>query len=146
MRSKLLCQNLAVTSGSSSSSSNILLVAAPTGTFAAGAGEQKKPGEDMAFPSSGSAVVALILQGLELEVGDTIQVMASNNYFLDSGSGETFTAVGTYTQATSDASTVLNTTVFLDNVSLGEAMYVKITSAGAVGGAVGQVSAYLLNN
>jgi hypothetical protein len=146
MRAKTLCTNLAVTSGSSVTSSPILLIPLPVGTYAAGAGEEKKPGEDMGFPSSGSAVVALVLQGLELETGDTIQVMASNNYYLDSGYNETFAAVGTYTQPTSDQSTVLNTTIFLDAVSLGEAMYVKITSAGTVGGAVGQVSAYLLNN
>jgi hypothetical protein len=146
MRAKLLCSNLAVASGSSSVSSPITLIALPVGTYAAGPGEEKVPGEDMAFSSGGSAVVALCLQGLELEAGDSIQVMASNNYYADSGSGETFTAVGTYTQATSDASTVFNGVVFLDKVNLGEAMYVKITSAGTAGGAVGQVSAYLLTN
>lgn len=147
MRAKSLCTQLAVSGGASTSSTPILLIAG--GHFAA-YGDSNVPGEDMAFPSSGNAVVALSLEaaadstgsGFSLTSGGSIFIQTSNNYYSDSGSGETFATVATY--APSGGITGVGHVVFLDKVPLGEAVLVKITSV--VTADVGYVTATLLNN
>jgi hypothetical protein len=144
MRSKMICQAFAPTATSTSSSTPILLIA---GGHFANYGDSNVPGEDMAFPSSGSAVVALVLSDLTLTAADTIAVQVSTNYFSDSGSGETFANAknGVFTATTTfPGASALDTTIFLDNVSLGEAVRITVTAAGTVTG--GLVSAYLLSN
>jgi hypothetical protein len=146
MRSKMICQGFAVTANSTSSSTPILLIA---GGHFVNYGDSNVPGEDMAFPSSGAAVVALVLSDVVLSAGDTIAVQVSQNYFADSGSGETFAnaknGVFTATTAFPGATAGLDsTTIFLDNVSLGEAVRVTVTSSITAG--AGAVSAYLLSN
>lgn len=139
MRSKLLASDLAVTANAAAHSTPILLVAAAVGSVFAG--QEAVPGEDMAFPSSGSGVVALSLEGVTFGSGDTITVDVSNNYYADSGSGESFTVSATYTPG---ALTSISKTVFLDNVPYGEAMRVTVNSTHSTG--AGKVTAYLLGN
>lgn len=120
-------------------STPILLVAAPVGSVFAG--DEAVPGEDMGFPSSGNAVVEVYLEAATTAAGDTINVQTSQNYYADSGSGETFTTVATITPG------VLTTSwrsFALDRVPLGEAVRLSITATGTTG--AGKVSAYLFNN
>lgn len=143
MRSKTICTNLAVSAASSVTSTPILLIAAGVGSSGYAGGDAAVPGEDMGFPSSGTAVLALSLNGVSLEAGDTIVLYGSNNYYVDAGSGETFTALATYTHPTTESSVLLSGVIFIDRVPLAEALQLKITNAA---GGLGQVSAYLLNN
>jgi len=139
----MICQGFAPTATSTSSSTPILLIA---GGHFVNYGDSNVPGEDMAFPSSGTAVVALVLSDLTLQAADTIAVQVSQNYYADSGSGETFANAknGLFTATTTfPGATALDTTIYLDNVSLGEAVRITVTAAGTVTG--GQISAYLLN-
>jgi hypothetical protein len=143
MRSKTVCTKLAVSSGSSAVSSAILLIAGYIGTVVG----EAVPGEDMAFASDGTCVLALSLNSVVLESGDTIALYGSNNYYLDSGSGETFAALATYTWPTAESSVAESGVVFIDRVPLAEAVYLRIQSANTGGGtSSGDVSAYLLNN
>jgi hypothetical protein len=95
----------------------------------------------MGFPSSGTAVAVVNLEGATLAAADSINIQVSNNYYQDSGSGETFTTVKTITGT---ALTASNREFFLDLCPLGEAMRLSITTTGTTG--AGAVSAYLLNN
>lgn len=149
MRSKIVCQGVAAVSTGIATSTPILLIAANVGSY--WAGDQAVPGEDMGFPSSGNAVVAVVLDDVAMAAGDTIKVLTSNNYYADDGSGETFAAVATFTATTTyPGGTVgtpgsgAHTTIFLDRVPLGEAMEVSLTLAGCSDG--GSFSAYLLSN
>ncbi len=141
MRAKTICTSLAVSANATATSTPVLLVAAPVGSKFAG--QEAVPGEDMAFPSSGNAVLALVFEGVTLTLADTIVVNVSNNYYADSGSGETFTAAYTYTVASAGLSSY-SSTHFVDQVALGEAIEVAITSGHSSG--AGSVSAYLLSN
>ena len=139
MRAKTLCTALAVTGAGTATSTPILLIA---GGHFKNYGDSNVPGEDMAFPSSGNAVVALSLSVFTLASGGSVVVQTSNNYFSDSGSGETFATVATYAPAggiTSDSEVV-----FLDKVPLGEAVQVVITSV--LTADTGKVTATLLSN
>ena len=140
MRAKTVCTDLAVSAGSSAVSSAILLIAGYTGSQVG----EAVPGEDLAFSSSGSAVVAISYNAAILESGDTIALFGSNNYYSDSGSGETFSALGTYTWPTAESSVSQTGVVFLDRVPLAEAVYVKVTAAGA--SASGTVTVTLLTS
>jgi len=139
MRSLLLALGASVTANSTANSTPILLVAAPVGSVFAG--DEAVPGEDMGFPSSGNAVVAVALEGATFGAGDSINIQVSNNYYADSGSGETFTTVATISPG---ALTTSNREYYLDRVSLGEAMRVQVISTHTSG--TGKVTAYLLNN
>jgi hypothetical protein len=139
MRALLVCSELSVSANSTVHSTPILLVAGAVGSVFAG--DEAVPGEDMAFPSSGSCVVAVSLEGVTSGSGDSLTVDASVNYYSDSGSGETFTASKTYTPGTLSAK---SKTVFLDQVALGEAIRVSYTSTHSSG--AGTITAYLLNN
>ncbi len=141
MRAKTICTDLAVSANGTATSTPILLVAAPVGSVFAG--DEAVPGEDMAFPSSGTAVVALVFEGVTLTLADTVQVLVSQNYYADSGSGETFVASYTYTVPSAGLSSY-NATKFIDQVALGEAVEVKIVSGHTSG--AGSISAYLLSN
>lgn len=138
MRALLICSELAITANATTTSTPILLVAAAVGSVFAG--DEKVPGEDLAFSSSGSGVVALSLEGATFSgTTSTIVVKTSQNYYADSGSGETFTVAATYTPS---ALTTKSKTVYLDRVPLGEAVEISVISAHT--GELGTVSAYLL--
>ncbi len=139
MRALLLASEIAFTANSTTHSTPILLVAAGVGSDFAG--DEAVPGEDMGFPSSGTAVVALSLEGVSNSTSGTVIVEASQNYYSDSGSGETFTTVATYTLG---ALTTKSKTVFLDRVPLGEAVRISTVSVHTAD-AGGTVSAYLLS-
>lgn len=139
MRSKLLASELAYTANATVNSTPILLVAAAVGSVFAG--DEAVPGEDMAFPSSGSGVVAVSLEGVTSGAGDSINVQVSNNYYADSGSGESFSTSASYTPG---ALTTTSKTIYLDNVPFGEAMRLQNISTHTAG--AGKTSAYLLNN
>ncbi len=138
MRALLLASEIAFTANSTTHSTPILLVAAAIGSVFAG--DEAVPGEDMGFPSSGNAVVAIELEGVTSGSGDTIIVESSQNYYSDSGSGETFTTVATFTPG---ALTTKSKTAFLDRVPLGEAVRISTISTHTAG--TGTVSAYLLS-
>lgn len=141
MRALLLTLGMTYpTTAITGTSTPILLVAAAIGSVFAG--DEAVPGEDMGFPSSGTAVVEVSLEAVTSVAGDTINVQVSNNYYLDSGSGETFTTVATITPGGLGANSWRS--YFLDRVPLGEAMRLSITATGTTG--LGKVSAYLLNN
>jgi hypothetical protein len=141
MRAKLLVSEFAYpTTATTSNSTPILLTAANVGSVYGG--QAAVPGEDMGFPSSGSAVVAVELEGVTCAAADVINIQASTNYYADSGAGETFVTTGT-TGALS-ALTTKSKTIFVDALSLGEAVRISITTNGVTG--VGTVSAYLLSN
>jgi hypothetical protein len=88
-------------------------------------------------------VLCLSFDAVLLESGDTIALWGSNNYYSDSGSGETFAALATYTWPTSESSVAQSGVAFIDRCALAEAIYLKITNAGS---GAGSVSAWLLNN
>lgn len=119
-------------------SAAVLLAAANVGSVYAG--QEATPGEDMAFPTTGSCVAAIELEGVTSTAGDTINVQASQNYYAVSGSSPTYVTTKT---ATLPALTTKSKTIFLDRVGLGEAVRISITAVGAIG--VGTVSAYLLS-
>lgn len=139
MRSKLVCNALSVSAASSAISSAILLIAGYTGSQVG----EAVPGEDLAFSSSGSCVLCLSFDAVILEGGDTIALYGSNNYYSDSGSGETFSALATYTWPSTESSVAQSGVAFVDKVPLAEAVYIKITNAAS---GAGSVSAWLLNN
>lgn len=140
MRAKTICTDLTCALGTNTSTP-VLLVAAAVGSVFAG--DEAIPGEDMAFPSSGNAVLALEFNGVTLTLADTIVVNTSNNYYADSGSGETWVAQYTYTVPSAGLSGY-SVTKFIDKFPLGEAIEVVITSGHSSG--AGSISAYLLNN
>jgi hypothetical protein len=149
MRVKTLVQGLACSSAGTATSTPILLVAANVGSY--WAGDQAVPGEDMGFPSSGNCVVVVNLSQVVMAAGDTIVIKTSNNYYADDGSGESFSAVATFTATTTfpggtagAAFEGSNTDIYFDRVPLGEAMEISITLAGSADN--GSLSAYLLNN
>ena len=139
MRALLLASEIAFTANTTTHSTPILLVAAGVGSVFAG--DEAVPGEDMGFPSSGTAVVAIELEGVTSGTSDTIIVEASQNYYSDSGSGESFATVATYTLG---SLTSKSKTVFLDRVPLGEAVRLSVVSAHT--GDTGTASAYLLSD
>ena len=145
MRALALCTSLAVSGAGTVTSTPILLIA---GGHFANYGDSNVPGEDMAFPSSGTAVVALSIMAQSAATGDlltsgaSINILTSNNYFKDSGSGETFASVASYAPA--GGISTKTPTVFLDRVPLGEAVCVQIVSVTTAD--TGFVTAYLLNN
>lgn len=140
MRAKVLATALEVTGAGTATSTPILLIAGNVGSF--WAGDQSVPGEDMGFPSSGSCVVALSLQDVSLESGGEINVLTSNNYYADDGSGESFSIVASYNPSGGLSSAYQ--TVFLDRVPLGEAVELQIVSVHTAD--AGYVTAYLLSN
>lgn len=141
MRAKTIVADLAIVANSTTTSTPILLVAAPVGSVFAG--DEAVSGEDMAFPSSGNAVLALVFDEVTLSLADTVAVLTSVNYYADSGSGETFTAQYTYT-VPSAGITAYSSTKFVDKLPLGEAIEVSVVSGHSSG--AGSISAYLLNN
>ncbi|MDE2098507.1 MAG: hypothetical protein KGL39_14735 [Patescibacteria group bacterium] len=140
MRAKLLANELAVPATATTAySTPVLLTAANVGSVYGG--DEAVPGEDLAFSSSGSGVVAVHLEGATFAAGDTVFVQVSNNYYADGGSGETWTTVAT---ATPGALTTKSKPLYLDRVPFGEAMRLGITTTGATG--VGSVSADILTD
>lgn len=144
MRAKALCTALAISGAGTVTSAPVLLIAG--GAFA-NYGQENVPGEDMGFPSSGSCVVCLAFDGTSLATGGeqltsggSVNIQTSNNYYADSGSGETFTTVATYAPA---GGIVGNRVAFLDRVPLGEAILVQVVSV--VTADQGAVTAYLLS-
>jgi hypothetical protein len=139
MRALQLLSEFAYPATATTSNANaVVFTAANVGSVFGG--QESVPGEDMGFPSSGSGVVAVELEGVTAAAGDTITIQVSNNYYLDSGSGETFTTVKTVTLP---ALTTKSKTIFVDRVPWGEAVRVSITTTGATG--AGTVSAYALS-
>lgn len=122
-----------------SPSSAVVLIAAEVGSQLP-LGDEAVPGEDMGFPSSGSCVVAVELEGVTAPAGDTINIQTSNNYYAQLGGSPTYATVKTITLP---ALTTKSKTIFVDRVPLGEAVRLSITAAGTTG--VGTVSAYLLS-
>jgi hypothetical protein len=138
MRALLLVSEFTYpTTATTSNTTPILLTAANVGSVYGG--QSAVPGEFTVFSSSGSGVCAIELEGVTSAAGDTIAVQVSNNYYADSGSGESFTASQTYTLP---ALTTKSKTIFLDKVNFGEAVRLSITTTGTSG--AGTVSAYLL--
>ena len=135
---QLLSEFTYPTTATTSNANAVVFTAANVGSVFGG--QESVPGEDMGFPSSGSGVVAIELEGVTAAAGDTINVQVSNNYYLDSGSGETFTTVKTVTLP---ALTTKSKTIFVDRVPWGEAVRLSITTTGVTG--VGTVSAYALS-
>lgn len=128
------------TTATTTYSTPILLTGANAGSVYAGA--EAVPGEDMGFPSSGNACVNIDLEGVNTNgASDMILIQVSNNYYADSGSGETFTTVASITPGSLTGS---NRSYYLDRVPLGEAVRVGVTATGT--GGAGKVTAYLLNN
>lgn len=139
MRSLLLASEVAYTANSTVNSTPILLIAANVGSVYGG--QAAVPGEDIAFSSDGTACVAIALEGVTSGAGDTINVQVSNNYYADSGSGESFTTAKSFSPGSLSTK---SKTVYLDRVQLGEAVRLQTISTHT--GAVGTVSAYLLND
>lgn len=126
------------TTATTSNSNAVVLTAANVGSVFGG--QASVPGEDMAFPSGGTPVVAVELEGVTAAAGDTINVQVSNNYYLDAGSGETFVTQKTITLP---VLVTKSKTFFLDRVQMGEAVRLSITTTGTTG--LGTVSAFLLS-
>lgn len=126
------------TTATTSNSNAVVLTAANVGSVFGG--QAAVPGEDMAFPSGGTPVVAVELEGVTAAAGDTINVQVSNNYYLDAGSGETFVTQKTITLP---VLVTKSKTFFLDRVQMGEAVRLSITTTGTTG--LGTVSAFLLS-
>lgn len=120
-----------------SASTPVLLVAANVGSVFGG--QEAVPGEDIAFSSSGSGVIAIELEGVTTTVGDTVNVQSSVNYYSTAGAAATYQTVKTVTLP---ALTTKSKTIFVDRALLGEAVRISITALGSVG--VGTVSVYLL--
>src|SRR5579863_8302592 len=96
MRSLLVTLGMTYpTTATTANSTPVLLTAANVGSVYGG--QAAVPGEDMGFPSSGNAVLEVSLEAATTAAGDTINFQVSNNYYADSGSGETFTTVATIT-------------------------------------------------
>lgn len=121
-----------------SNSSAIVLTATEVGTQLPD-GDESVPGEDMGFPSSGSGVVVVDLEGVTSAAGDTINVQTSNNYYANLGGSPTYATVKTITLP---ALTTKSTAYYVDRCPLGEAVRISITATGTTG--TGTVSATIL--
>jgi|GEM_PF-5256194 len=122
-----------------SASSAIVLTAGEIGTQLP-LGDEAVPGEDMGFPSSGSCVCAVELEGVTSNAGDTVNVQTSNNYYANLGGTPTYATVKSVTIT---GLTAKSKTLFLDRAPLGEAVRISITTTSTAG--AGTVSAYLLS-
>lgn len=144
MRSKKIVDQFACVANASTYSTAVVLTAGFVGVAADGGGATV-PGEDMGFPSSGTAVLACYTSAVTLaSTGSTLVYQTSVNYYSQTvaGNSPTYVTEQVILNGASDISAITDLQYF-DKVPLGEAVrlgWISTHSADA-----GTVSAYLLS-